>query len=217
MNNLIIIPARKNSVRLKNKNILKLHGKTLVEHSIIFAKKFCANSHILVSTDSEKIRKISLKNDILCPWLRPKKLSTSKASTDEVVLHALNWFERKNSLVDFVTVMQPTTPFRSRKIYLSCLNKAKKYPKSTVITFKKRTKKIFQINKSKVICKKINYIQPNGSIYIVSSKKMKKNLKLYSGDIKAVIISNEKENIDIDCKKDYMTASKFKNQLKSKL
>ena len=46
---------------------------------------------------------------------------------------------------------------------------------------------------------------------------MKKNLKLYSGDIKVVIISNEKENIDIDYKKDYMTASKFKNQLKSKL
>ena len=40
MNNLIIIPARKNSVRLKNKNILKIKNKTLIEHTIIFAKKF---------------------------------------------------------------------------------------------------------------------------------------------------------------------------------
>ena len=209
MNNLIIIPARKNSVRLKNKNILKLHNKTLVEHSIIFAKKFCPNSNILVSTDSKKIRKIALKNNILCPWLRPKKLSTSKATTDEVVLHALNWFEKKNSLVDFITVMQPTTPFRSKKIYSSCLKKATRNPNSTIVTFKKKTKKIFQINNSKVILEKLNYLEPNGSIYIISSKKMKKNLKLYTGDIKAKIISNEKENIDIDYKKDYIIASKF--------
>ena len=39
---------------------------------------------------------------------------------------------------------------------------------------------------------------------------MKKNLKIYSGDIKAEIIVNEKENIDIDYKKDYINASKFK-------
>ena len=101
MNNLIIIPARKNSVRLKNKNILKIGNKTLIEHSIIFAKKISTNTNILVSTDSKKIRDISLKNNILCPWLRPNKLSSSKASTDDVVLHALNWYEKKNSLVDF--------------------------------------------------------------------------------------------------------------------
>ena len=126
MNNLIIIPARKNSVRLKNKNILKLHNKTLIEHTITFAKKICSNAPILVSTDSKRIRKISLKNKILCPWLRPKKLSTSQASTDDVVLHALNWFEKKNFLVDFITILQPTTPFRSKKTYFNCLNKAKK-------------------------------------------------------------------------------------------
>ena len=210
MNNLIIIPARKNSVRLKNKNILKLHNKTLIEHTITFAKKICSNAPILVSTDSKRIRKISLKNKILCPWLRPKKLSTSQASTDDVVLHALNWFEKKNFLVDFITILQPTTPFRSKKTYFNCLNKAKKYTNSTIITFKKKTKKIYQLKHSKTILEKINYLEPNGSIYIISSKKMKKNLKIYSGDIKAEIIVNEKENIDIDYKKDYINASKFK-------
>ena len=42
---------------------------------------------------------------------------------------------------------------------------------------------------------------------------MKKNLKIYSGDIKAKIIVNEKENIDIDYKKDYIIANSF-NKLK---
>ena len=98
MNNLIIIPARKNSVRLKNKNILKIGNKTLIEHSIIFAKKISTNTNILVSTDSKKIREISLRKKILCPWLRPKNLSTSKALTEDVVLHALNWFEKKKKI-----------------------------------------------------------------------------------------------------------------------
>ena len=46
MNNLIIIPARKNSVRLKNKNILKIKNKTLIEHTIIFTKKILPNNNI---------------------------------------------------------------------------------------------------------------------------------------------------------------------------
>ena len=56
---LTIIPARKNSIRLKNKNIKKINGKSLVENTILFATKFKKFSNILVSTDSEKIKKIS--------------------------------------------------------------------------------------------------------------------------------------------------------------
>ena len=111
MNNLIIIPARKNSIRLKNKNLLKINSKTLIEHTISFAKSILPNTNILVSTDSRKIKKISLRNKILCPWLRPKHLSTSESTTEDVLLHALKWYERDKSAVDFVILLQPTSPF----------------------------------------------------------------------------------------------------------
>ena len=39
MTNIIIIPARSGSKRLKNKNLLKLNNLTLVEKTIMFAKK----------------------------------------------------------------------------------------------------------------------------------------------------------------------------------
>ena len=209
MNNLIIIPARKNSVRLKNKNILKIGNKTLIEHSIIFAKKISTNTNILVSTDSKKIRKISLEKKILCPWLRPKNLSTSKALTEDVVLHALNWFEKKKKLVDFVILLQPTSPFRTKKTFFKCLDKAKKNPKSTVITFKKKKIKIYVAKKNKANLKSIQCIEPNGSIYIISAKKLKKQKFFYAGDVKPQIVINQKENIDIDYKKDYMRAKKL--------
>lgn len=209
MNNLIIIPARKNSVRLKNKNLLKIRNKTLIEHTIIFAKKILPTNNILVTTDSDKIRNIAIKKKILCPWLRPKKLSNSEATSDSVILHALNWYEKRNSLVDFIILLQPTSPFRSKKTYLSCINKAKKNPDCTIITFKNKKKKIFLNKKNRIYEKIIKYLVPNGSIYIISGKKFKKSKKLYSGVIKPEIVMSEKENIDIDYKKDYINAKKF--------
>ena len=98
---------------------------------------------------------------------------------------------------------------RDIKIYLSCINKAKKneFIKNHFVL--NDTKKIYRLKESKIALEKINYL-PNISIYIISSKKIKKNLKIYSGDIKAKIVVNKKENIDIDYKKDYISASKFK-------
>jgi len=51
---LIIIPARKGSKRLKNKNVLKLGSKSLVEKTIIFAKKLVTKNQIILSSDSKK-------------------------------------------------------------------------------------------------------------------------------------------------------------------
>ena len=78
MNNLIIIPARKNSIRLKNKNILKIKNKTLIEHTIIFAKKVLPNNNILVTTDSGKIRDIAIKKKKIAQGLRPKNYQLLK-------------------------------------------------------------------------------------------------------------------------------------------
>ena len=59
-NILFIIPARKDSVRLKNKNIRKIGGKTLVQHSIDFVLKLKISIlNVIISTNSEKIIKIA--------------------------------------------------------------------------------------------------------------------------------------------------------------
>jgi len=62
---LIIIPARKNSKRLKNKNLLKINNKSLIQRTIDEAKKIVPNKNILVSTDSKIILKIAKKNKII--------------------------------------------------------------------------------------------------------------------------------------------------------
>ena len=62
MKNLGSILARKNSQRLKNKNILKIKKLKLIEFTIIAAIKSKKFKKIIVSSDDEKI--LNLKKNI---------------------------------------------------------------------------------------------------------------------------------------------------------
>ena len=56
-----LIPARSGSKRIKDKNILKLKNKNLLEITINQSLKTKAINKTFVSTDSKKYQKISLK------------------------------------------------------------------------------------------------------------------------------------------------------------
>ena len=58
---LTIIPTKLDSTRLTEKNIRDLNGKPLFYHSIKIAKKIKEIKDIYVSTDSERIIKLSKK------------------------------------------------------------------------------------------------------------------------------------------------------------
>ena len=73
--NLIIIPARKGSKRIKNKNLIKILNKPLITWTINYAKKIKKkNYNIVVTSDCEKIKKICKKEKIFF-LNRPKKIS----------------------------------------------------------------------------------------------------------------------------------------------
>ena len=113
-NYLALIPARKNSKRIKNKNIKLLNGKPLIEYTIIEAKKSKLLDKIIVSTDSPTIKEISEKNGIKVYKLRSKKLSSEKAKMLPVLKNALivNNLRKKAKTI---VLLQPTSPLRSAK------------------------------------------------------------------------------------------------------
>ena len=86
---LALIPARGGSQRLPNKNILDFCGKPLIKWTIDAALKCKKIDKVVVSSDSEKILKISsvLGVDIL---KRSKELSNNKAKMADVVLDVLS-------------------------------------------------------------------------------------------------------------------------------
>jgi CMP-N,N'-diacetyllegionaminic acid synthase len=215
---LIIIPARKNSKRLKNKNLLKIKKKSLIQRTIDIAINITNKKNILVSTDSKKILKIAKKNKILAPWLRPKKLSTDKISSEKVVIHALNWYEKNFEKVNCVLLLQPTTPFRKIESIRSGLNLFSKNKNYSIISIKNINSSIsfFKINKknSKLSnIKKLNkdYFEPNGSFYIINPKILKLQKTFYIKKLKGVVLKSKRENIDIDDFYDLKTARLIKN------
>ncbi len=111
---LALIPARGGSKRLPGKNIRALGGKPLITWSIDVARDIADISDILVSTDDPVIAEIASAAGALVPWLRPLELASDTASSIDVCLHALDWYENKKGAVDGLLLLQPTSPFRGR-------------------------------------------------------------------------------------------------------
>ena len=111
---LALITARGGSKRLPGKNIRTLGSKPLIVWSIDVAKDIPEICDILVSTDDPAIAAVCKEAGAYVPWLRPAELATDTASSVDVALHALDWFETENGAVDGVLLLQPTSPFRTR-------------------------------------------------------------------------------------------------------
>ncbi len=113
---LVIIPARGGSKGIKDKNIIDLGGKPLIEYTIAPTLQLLEAGLIermVVSTDSPSIAEISKQLGADVPFLRPPELSTDTAKSIDYVFHALQFFEQQPILFDAVMILQPTVPLRT--------------------------------------------------------------------------------------------------------
>ncbi|WP_295583632.1 acylneuraminate cytidylyltransferase family protein [uncultured Lamprocystis sp.] len=111
---LALIPARGQSKRVPGKNKRALGGKPLICWSIQCIQEIEAVCDVLVSTDDPEIAAIATGAGASVPWMRPSDLATDTATSVDVALHALNWYEQENGVVDGLLLLQPTSPFRTR-------------------------------------------------------------------------------------------------------
>lgn len=105
------IPARSGSSRIKNKNLKKIKGKSLLEISI----KKCLKTNlgdVVVSTDSKSYANFSKKIGAKIYYLREKKYSSSKSSTISSILYHLRYLKKKNiSFPEYIAIIPVTNPF----------------------------------------------------------------------------------------------------------
>ena len=213
----IIIPARRGSKRLKNKNELILGSKKLIEHTILFAKKLVKNDCIILSTDSNKIKNIGKKLGILAPWIRPRYLSKDKIKSEKVVLHSVNWYEKKISKIKAILLLQPTTPFRNLNFFQKAIKTFFKDTRKNLVSVnliknKKKIKKeiIFKNKVLKSINKKKYMI--NGSLYLINLNQFKRTKKFVNTSSVGIPINGEKYQIDIDYLSDFKKAKKYEEK-----
>ena len=214
---LYLILARKGSKRLKNKNLLKINNKTLIELTINFVKQIAPLDHIIFSTDSERMKKIANKLGVKTPWLRPKNLSLDKSSSFEASKHAIKWFENKFGKIDVIALFQPTSPFRSKIHFKKAFKKFKENSKIPLISVKrigltgdkilvKRNKYMTYISNNK---SKVNAFIPSGSFYLIKKIILLKNQSFYSDKMNYFEIEDNLMNVDIDTLDDYLMAKKL--------
>lgn len=110
---LFVIPARGGSKGLPGKNIKDLCGKPLIAYSIDVARAFADDEHICVSTDSEEIKRVVEDYGLTVPFIRPAYLATDTASSNDVLIHAVNYFEMLGREYKRLVLLQPTSPLRS--------------------------------------------------------------------------------------------------------
>lgn len=115
MNVLVIIPARGGSKGIPRKNIKLFNGKPLIYYSIDCARAICEDTDICVSTDDDEIISVVEDYGLKVPFKRPSELATDTAGTYEVLLHALDYYEKHGRHYDIVVLLQNTSPFRSAK------------------------------------------------------------------------------------------------------
>ena len=110
-----LIPARGGSKGVPNKNIKEIYGKPLIAWTIEQAKKSTRLDAILVSTDSDKIADIAKQYGAQV-IMRPEELATDTASTQDVMVHALQKYP-----ADTLVLLQPTSPCRSEGLIDACI------------------------------------------------------------------------------------------------
>lgn len=218
---LALITARNGSKRVPGKNIRKLGNKPLVIWSIDAVKNNKYICDILVSTDNKKIADICLEAGAYLPWLRPSNLASDTASSVDVALHALDWYESEKGAVDGLLLLQPTSPFRTKDTIQNGIDLFIKYQRKSIIgvsAVNKHPLWMLKIEKDNLIPFMHNhslnlrsqdlpevYI-PNGSFYLISPKELRMHRSFINPETKALIIKSPAEGLDIDTEWDFKIA-----------
>lgn len=119
--NIAIIPARKGSKGLADKNISILNGKPLILYTVLASIQSQLFDKIVVTTDDSRIIKLvkNLNYYNIVTVDRPKYLSTDLVLLTPVVVHSVKLIEKlyksksKTDKVNTIFTLQPTSPLRT--------------------------------------------------------------------------------------------------------
>ena len=118
-----IIPARIGSKGVKQKNIKKISGKTLIEYSLEEVKKSNLIDDFILSSDSEFIIELGKSYGAISNGLRPAHLANDSALTIDVVKYELNKIGDLINQYTHIMLLQPTCPLRKAIHIDECIRK----------------------------------------------------------------------------------------------
>ena len=216
-NNVIaFIPARAGSKRIKNKNLKKINGNSLIKITIKQAIKSRIFKKIYLSSDSNKILNEGKKSKINY-IKREKKFANDKPKMESTLY---NFLIKKKIKKNYIVILQPTSPLRTpetiKKFVNYCIKK--KLKKCLTVSIMQDQislyKKYFIPLHNYGIRRSQNrrkYIYENSLLYFLDVKNFLKTKTIYTKKW-PYFVTNRYESLDINDIDDYNFLKKLKNE-----
>lgn len=218
-----IIPIRKGSKGLPNKNIMPLAGKALYLYSVEQALRIF--DQCVISTDIPSVLNADLPDN--CYVIeRPDALSLDTTPMDDVLLHVLDHLQERNVKPDICVLLQATSPLRKDED----VDKAVRFFKANSFDLVKSVSPVssgflkygsLDENGAFIPVVKPEYcfsnrqdlpdmVRPNGAIYVFAADTFRKNGGMACQTIGAIETA---QSIDIDVQADLAHAEKLIGEL----
>lgn len=221
-----VIPAKKNSSRLPNKNILPFGDSTLLEHKISQLQKVKDIDEIIISTDSdimiEKAKKMNVK-----AIKRPEELANELKPICDFIEYICDIINDDDGILVWSCCTSPLFDEdlikKALDIYKKKVYNSSQYD-SLIATYKF---KHFLMDDNSPINYKLGKQHTNSQdlpdlhlftngIIIITLKNARKFKCWFGGPKYYKFEVDQKQSIDIDTEEDYIIAKAFYNEIKNK-
>jgi CMP-N,N'-diacetyllegionaminic acid synthase len=220
---LALVPARGGSKRLPGKNIIDFYGKPLIAWTIEAALLSKYVDRVVVSTEDKEIAEISKEYGAEVPFIRPSILASDRASTIDVVIHAITTLSKFKDEYEYIILLQPTSPLRSFEDINNSVELLTTTNSEAVISVCEtehsplwcntlpESKSLERFLDKKLINKRSQeldiFYRLNGSIYLCRTDRIVKENTFFIEDKIIAYIMAQESSVDIDTTLDLMYAS----------
>lgn len=218
---LAIIPARKGSKGIPNKNHKRLNKKPLINYTIKEALKCFKPKNICLTTNDETVINIAESQGLKVPFIRPENISEDTTAMVDVLFHALDFYFNQGIEYKTLVLLQPTSPFRTATHILEALELYQKENVDMVVSVKEAKSNpyynLFEEDNNEFLQKSKegnftrrqdipNVYELNGAIYIIDIKALREIKDISLLKKKRKYVMDEISSFDLDSILDWKIA-----------
>lgn len=216
--------ARGGSQELPGKNLRIVAGKPLIAHAIDVALQSEFLDRVVVSTDDEKIAQVARDFGAEIPFMRPKELAQNNSPEWQAWQHAIRALKEKDNgrEVDVFVSIPTTAPLRAVEdvdnaihafmqsdadIVITAKN-ASRHPSFNMVTLDNQNNATLVLPLERIFANRQDaptVYDMTTVAYVASSKFIMESKAIFEGNVKAVLIPEERA-LDIDSEFDLRLA-----------
>jgi len=207
-----VIPARGGSKRLPGKNLLPVAGRPMIAWTVAAARGSKYLDRLIVSTDDPRIADAARGLGVKVPFLRPSALSSDTATSEDVLIHALDAVGGDFALA---VLLQPTSPLCRTEDIDSALETCVAGDAPACVSVYVPAKPLaWLMTKNGAGCLRRVFApsqvpepayMPNGAIFVIDVAAFRRGRTLYPADAVPYVMPAER-SIDVDTEADLAVA-----------